>query len=96
MHYIAKVLLKNNADLINFIEEMPHLEAAARGLSLRMPLLLPFISVKIVSVQTVTASIQSFVVGMDQVKEEIKQTQTSKSRWSNDRFVAVMQVIVHI
>ncbi|KAJ3474280.1 hypothetical protein NLI96_g12545 [Meripilus lineatus] len=74
MHYIAKVLLKNNADLINFIEEMPHLEAAAR-----------------VSVQTVTASIQSFVVGMDQVKEEIKQTQTSKSRWSNDRFVAVMQ-----
>ena len=31
LHYLAKVLLRSDANLVLFIEEMPHLEAAARG-----------------------------------------------------------------
>ncbi|KZT71430.1 FH2-domain-containing protein [Daedalea quercina L-15889] len=30
LHYLAKVLLRTNANLVLFIEDMPHLEAAAR------------------------------------------------------------------
>ena len=31
LHYLAKVLLKSDPSLVTFIEEMPHVEAAARG-----------------------------------------------------------------
>ena len=31
LHYVAKVLLKSDPSLVTFIEEMPHIEAAARG-----------------------------------------------------------------
>ncbi|THH12248.1 hypothetical protein EW145_g96 [Phellinidium pouzarii] len=30
LHYIARVLLKSDAELINFLDDLPHLEAAAR------------------------------------------------------------------
>lgn len=31
LHYLAKVLLRTDPSLLTFIEEMPNLEAAARG-----------------------------------------------------------------
>lgn len=92
LHYIAKVILRSDANLINFIEEMPHVEAAARGELGRYLCSVITYHCPIVSVQTVTASVQSLVVGLDQVREELKRLEDLKSRWSNDRFVSVMQV----
>jgi hypothetical protein len=31
LHYIARVLLRTDPTLVTFLEDMPHLEAAARG-----------------------------------------------------------------
>ena len=31
LHYIAKVLLRSDPSMVTFIEDMPHVEAAARG-----------------------------------------------------------------
>jgi hypothetical protein len=31
LHYLAKVLMREDANLIMFGEELPHVEAAARG-----------------------------------------------------------------
>jgi hypothetical protein len=31
LHYLARVLLRTDPTLVQFVEEMPHLEAAARG-----------------------------------------------------------------
>jgi diaphanous 1 len=36
LHYIARVLLRSDPLLVTFIEDMPHVEAAARGLLLRL------------------------------------------------------------
>ena len=33
LHYVARILLRNDPSNVTFIEDMPHLEAAARGLS---------------------------------------------------------------
>ncbi len=35
LHYLAKVLLKSDPSLVTFIQEMPHIEAAARGKCIR-------------------------------------------------------------
>jgi len=32
LHYIARVLLRTDPSLVNFIEDLFHLEAAARGI----------------------------------------------------------------
>lgn len=34
LHYVAKVLMRTDPSLATFIEDLPHLEAAARGESL--------------------------------------------------------------
>jgi hypothetical protein len=44
-----------------------------------------------VSVQTVFASVNSFVIGLDQIDDEIRQLKKSAVP-PNDRFVLVMQV----
>jgi hypothetical protein len=31
LHYIARVLLRTDPTLVTFLEDMPHIEAAARG-----------------------------------------------------------------
>lgn len=31
LHYLARVLMKSVAELVNFMDDLPHLEAAARG-----------------------------------------------------------------
>jgi len=31
LHYIARVLMRTDPHLVNFIDDIPHLEAAARG-----------------------------------------------------------------
>ena len=32
LHYVARTLLGSNPNFINFADDLPHLEAAARGL----------------------------------------------------------------
>lgn len=32
LHYLARVLLRSDPSLINFMDDMPHLEAAARSM----------------------------------------------------------------
>jgi diaphanous 1 len=32
LHYLARVLLRTDPLLVTFIEDLPHLEAAARGI----------------------------------------------------------------
>lgn len=32
LHYLARVLLRSDPSLVSFIEDLPHLEAAARGI----------------------------------------------------------------
>lgn len=36
LHYLARVLLRKDPSLVSFIDDMPHLEAAARGTSKRL------------------------------------------------------------
>jgi hypothetical protein len=31
LHYLARVLLRTNPSLVTFMEDLPHVEAAARG-----------------------------------------------------------------
>jgi diaphanous 1 len=31
LHYLARVLLRSDPSLVTFIEDLPHVEAAARG-----------------------------------------------------------------
>ncbi|OBZ70103.1 Formin-like protein 6 [Grifola frondosa] len=76
LHYLARVLLRSDPSLVVFIEDMPHVEAAAR-----------------VSVQTILASVQSLVIGLKQVAEEIRVSQKMQPVL-NDRFVAVMQPFI--
>ena len=38
LHYLARVLLRTDPSLVTFIEDMPHLEAAARGVYLPLSL----------------------------------------------------------
>lgn len=37
LHYLARVLMKSDAELVNFMDDLPHLEAAARGLIVGFP-----------------------------------------------------------
>ena len=34
LHYVARVLMKSDPELVNFLDDLPHLEAAARGMLL--------------------------------------------------------------
>ncbi|KAG6854352.1 hypothetical protein C0991_007857 [Blastosporella zonata] len=76
LHYLAKVFLRTDPSLVNFIEELPNLEPAAR-----------------VSVQTLTQSVNSLVVGLDQMEAEIRELRQGIST-PDDQFIHVMQPFV--
>lgn len=85
--------MRKDPSLTTFIDELPSLEAAARGicvLSCR-PEDTELI-VQPVSVQNTLQTVNSLVAGQALVKEEIEHHRQSKDRPSNDRFVQVMQV----
>lgn len=95
LHYIAKVLLTRDPNLVTFIEEMPHLEAAARG-SLLFHIIQDSVShSSVVSVQTIAASVQSLSAGLALVKAEVEYLQNTATS-TDDRFVSVMQVSFHL
>lgn len=93
LHYIARLLLRSDPALVTFIEDMPHLEPAARGEHniVTKPRtdakLITIISV--VSLQTVSQSITSLVNGLKQVNNELK---LAMSNGPTDKFVTIMRV----
>lgn len=91
LHYIAKVLLAADPLLITFIEDMPHLEAAARGNSVDcLALAIEFNSCP-VSFPEIVASVQSLPLGLAQVKDEIKYLRDTPTD-AHDHFILVMEV----
>jgi hypothetical protein len=93
LHYVAKVLLRKDPSLPAFMEELPSLEAAARG---GCKPLLPKVDADslVVSIQTISQTVNSLVGGLNVVKTELQQLRTLKGVPSNDRFVSVMQSFV--
>lgn len=98
LHYLAKVLLRTDPSLLTFIEEMPHLEAAARGWfhsiwSLKDARLILCI---VASVQTTVQAVNSLVTGLNQVNGETNELRKLRDSPSNDMFIQVMQVLPSI
>ncbi|KAG6832180.1 hypothetical protein H0H92_004911 [Tricholoma furcatifolium] len=76
LHYLARVLLRTDPSLVNFIEGLPNLEPAAR-----------------VSAQTLIQSVNALIIGLDQVRKEIKELRQDITT-ADDQFVPVMQTFV--
>lgn len=78
LHYLAKVLLRSDPSLVNFIDELPHLEPAAR------------VSVQTImqSVNQLVSGLNQVRDEIAHAKEEMKRSEVN----AEDRFVAVMQV----
>lgn len=85
--------MRSDPALVTFIEDMPHLEAAARGRS-------HFVMHKdyhahrqfLVSVQIINQSVNALGAGLAQVQDEIKELQNHHALPPRDRFLHVMQV----
>lgn len=94
LHYLARVLLRTNPLLVTFIEDLPHLEAAARGIySFTLRLFYYFIYLFIaVSMQIIMQSVNSLVAGLQRVNEEIRQLRQLRTLPVGDQFIHVMQV----
>jgi diaphanous 1 len=92
LHYLARVLLRTDPLLISFTDDIPHLDAAARGEFLSHYPEMQIKRFKIVSVQTVMQSASALVSGLSQLSEEIKQLKRLPSLPANDLFIVVMQV----
>lgn len=94
LHYLARVLLLSDPSLINFMDDMPHLEAAARSMHFcfqRSSFSDVFFEV---SVQTVAQSVNALFAGLVQVKDEIIQLRHLRNVPQNDKFIDIMQVRV--
>lgn len=81
--------MRNDPELVNFIEDMPSLESAARSTCA----VLTFYAVILhyaVSVQVTLHAVHQFSGGLDQIKQEI--LRHSKQRDASDKFVDVMKV----
>lgn len=91
LHYVARVLLRSDPSVVTFIEDMPHIEAAARGWFFHPKTLRTMLISFTVSVQTITTSVQALSTGLTQLQEEIKQLQRMRLP-PEDRFISVMQV----
>ena len=97
LHFVAKVLLKFDAELVNFLDELPHLEAAARRkfycflLNATTYFYWYFI---LVSIHTVSSTVATLSAGLVQVQTEIKLIRQGKLKVSlEDRFIQVMEVM---
>jgi diaphanous 1 len=90
LHYLARVLLRTNPNLVNFMEDLPHVEAAARGECFRV-YQSAFSHSDVVSLQTVATSVNALVSGLTQVKGEIVKLKGIRLS-PEDQFVKVMEV----
>jgi len=91
LHYLARILMRTDHSVIQFIDDLPNLEPAARGIFaclLACAMILPSITV---SVQTINQAVNALVSGLGQVKDEIEELQ-QVGLPAGDRFIHVMQV----
>lgn len=95
LHYLARILMRTDPLLVTFIEDLPNLEPAARGIVPSLTTGILFIYTFVVSVQTIIQSVNSLVTGLGQVKAEITELQRHKNLSVNDQFISVMQVIIN-
>ena len=92
LHYLARVLLRSNPSSVTFIEELPHLEAAARSTCAGILTAAEIFNTSLASVQTIMQSVNSLVGGLQQVNDEVKKLSLLRALPANDRFIVVMQV----
>lgn len=77
LHYLAKSIQAKDPSLLRFLDEVPHLEAAAR-----------------ISVPTLMNTVNSFVAGMNQIREEIRVLRRIRISPPSDQFEGVMEKFV--
>lgn len=90
LHYLARVLLRSDHTLVSFVEEMPHLEAAARGKS-KITAFDLRLNECLVSSQIIISSVHTLSGGLNQISEEIRLLQQTQPL-PNDRFTVIMKV----
>jgi diaphanous 1 len=90
LHFVARVLLRTDPTLVTFLEDMPHIEAAARG---ELP---PYetdsSNLHVVSVSGLMSSISTLVSGLDLLQVELKKAKAVRVLPAGDRFIDVMEV----
>lgn len=84
--------MRTDPALVTFIEDLPNLEPAARGMLWTTAFDDKYSSIHLVSVQTISQSVNALVSGLNQVQAEITLKQAESST-PGDHFVRVMQVI---
>ena len=90
LHYVARVLLRTDPTLVTFLEDMPHIEAAARG-ELPPDEIGPS-NRRVVSVSGLMTSISTLVSGLDLLQVELRRAKGIRVLPTRDRFIYVMEV----
>lgn len=90
LHYVARVLLRTDPTLVTFLEDMPHIEAAARG-KLPPDEIGPS-NRRVVSVSGLMTSISTLVSGLDLLQVELRRAKGIRVLPARDRFIDVMEV----
>ena len=94
LHYLARVLLRTDPTLVTFLEDMPHIEAAARGKL--PPYEIDSSNRHVVSVSGIMTSISTLVSGLDLLQAELKRAKGVRVLPARDRFIDVMEVRLSI
>lgn len=97
LHYLVRIVRRQDPALLAFLEELPHLEAASRSESLlfrRTVRLLTRTDARshAVSSTTVQETVQSLVAGVAQAEQELDALRTLSALSPQDRFIPVMEV----
>lgn len=90
LHYLARLLLQADEELVHFINDMPHIEASARS-KLVYARANDLLTCDIVSVQNCLTSVKAIANGFDEIKNEIEAMKQRRPS-SEDKFVMVMEV----
>lgn len=99
MHFLADTVEKNHPDLVNFTEEILHIEKAARGLynlpvlfTQELFILFHIVLISPVSEENIQKNIRQMEKSVKQLEIDVKNAQNDKSAPPNDRFVEVMKI----
>lgn len=104
LHYVVKVLQKEDGTLIQFIDESPHVQAASRGgcehrrrrktSRLKRPAPTDFALPRllIVSIASILTSVDALTNGVEDVKTEVSTLKAVDLANPSDRFIVVMEV----
>ncbi len=88
--HIARVLVRTDGTAINFIEEMPYLEAASRSTPTRSSTEF-FADLSSVSSQALFMNVANVASGLEQVKQAVRVTKGARNA-EDDHFLPVMEV----